>query len=253
MKAKLLSGYFTKAEKTLWCASMALIAASFCIFDRTNYLTLTASFVGVTSLIFCAKGNPFGQLLMIVFSVIYGVISLRVAYYGEMITYLGMTAPMAAFALVFWLRNPSTGNRAEVAVNRLRVPELILAAALTAGVTAVFYWILKAFHTANLVPSTISVATSFLAAYLTFRRSAYFALAYAANDLVLIVLWGMASAADLSCISVVRTSTPDPEFIPVGCHFSQSPYFSGEMIYFPFARSSGLLKTSSSLSNPQTS
>ena len=80
---------------------MALIAASFCIFDRTNYLTLTASFVGVTSLIFCAKGNPFGQLLMIVFSAIYGVISLRVAYYGEMITYLGMTAPMAAFALVF--------------------------------------------------------------------------------------------------------------------------------------------------------
>ena len=72
MKAKLLSGYFTKAEKTLWCASMALIAASFCIFDRTNYLTLTASFVGVTSLIFCAKGNPFGQLLMIVFSAIYG-------------------------------------------------------------------------------------------------------------------------------------------------------------------------------------
>ena len=203
MKAKLLSGYFTKTEKTLWCASMALIAASFCIFDRTNYLTLTASFVGVTSLIFCAKGNPFGQLLMIVFSAIYGVISLRVAYYGEMITYLGMTAPMAVLSLVSWLRNPSTGNRTEVAVNRLRVPELILAAALTAGVTAVFYWILKAFHTANLVPSTISVAICFLAAYLTFRRSAYFALAYAANDLVLIVLWGMASAADLSCISVV--------------------------------------------------
>ena len=48
--------------------------------QTTNDLALTASFVGVTSLIFCAKGNPFGQLLMIVFSVIYGIISLRVGY-----------------------------------------------------------------------------------------------------------------------------------------------------------------------------
>ncbi len=203
MRAKLLSGYFTRTEKVLWCTSMALIAASFCIFDTTNYLTLTASFVGVTSLIFCAKGNPFGQLLMIVFSVIYGIISLRVGYYGEMITYLGMTAPMAVFSLVSWLRNPAAGNRSEVAVNCLRRSELILAAVLTAGITAAFYWILRALYTANLIPSTVSVATSFSAAYLTFRRSAYFALAYAANDLMLVVLWGMASAAVLSCISVL--------------------------------------------------
>ena len=75
--------------------------------------------------------------------------------------------------------------------------------ALTAVVTIVFYFILQYFNTANLIPSTISVTTSFAAAYLTFRRSPYFALAYAINDLVLIVLWIMATVEDISYLSVI--------------------------------------------------
>lgn len=76
---------------------MGFIVGSFAVFDRENYLTLTASVIGATSLIFNAKGNPFGQVLMIVFSILYGIISYSCSYYGEMITYLGMTAPMALF------------------------------------------------------------------------------------------------------------------------------------------------------------
>ena len=74
---------------------------------------------------------------------------------------------------------------------------------LTAIITTVFYFILAYFHTANLLPSTLSVTTSFVAVYLTFRRSPYFALAYAANDIVLIVLWVLASIYDIKYISVV--------------------------------------------------
>lgn len=62
-----------------------MIIVSFCVFDRENYVTLAASLIGVTSLIFNAKGNPFGRLLMILFSLLYGLISLSFAYYGEMI------------------------------------------------------------------------------------------------------------------------------------------------------------------------
>ena len=72
----------------------------------------------------------------------------------------------------------------------------------TAAVTLGFYFILEHFHTANIIPSTMSVATSFIAVYLTFRRSPYFALAYAANDVVLIVLWTMAAVEDISCLSL---------------------------------------------------
>lgn len=202
MKEKKILNYFTKTEKILWCASVLLIAVSFCIFDRENYLTLAASFIGATSLILTAKGNPAGQLLMIVFSVVYGVISFRFAYYGEMITYIGMTAPMAALSLVSWLRHPYNGDRAQVRVNRLKRKEIVFMALLSAVVTGVFYFILKAFHTANLIPSTLSVTTSFAAVYLTFRRSAYYAAAYAANDLVLIFLWILASLTDRSYLSV---------------------------------------------------
>ena len=195
--------YFTKADLTLWGSSVALILLSFLIFDRVNFMTLAASLVGVTSLIFNAKGNPVGQALMIIFSLLYGIISYRFSYYGEMVTYLGMTAPMALFALVSWLRNPYKGNRAEVAVNRLGAVEWLLMLILSALVTVAFYFILDHFSTANMLPSTLSVTTSFIAVYLTFRRSPYFALAYATNDIVLIVLWILASTQDISYLSVM--------------------------------------------------
>ena len=202
-KRKNVPGYFTKGELTLWCLSVILITVSFLVFDRESYLRLVASLVGVTSLIFSAKGNPFGQFLIVIFSILYGIISFSFSYYGEMITYLGMTAPMAIFALVSWLRNPYNGNKAEVKVNRLKAKEFVFLTVLTAVVTVLFYGILSAFHTANLILSTVSVATSFLAVYLTFRRSAFFAVGYAANDLVLIGLWILAARSDITYLSVV--------------------------------------------------
>lgn len=195
--------YFTKTEHALWLGSILLIVTAFCLFDRESYLTLIASLIGVTSLIFAAKGNPVSQVLMIVFSILYGVISYSFAYYGEMITYLGMTLPMSVIALVAWLRYPYKGKKAEVQVNHIGRNDVIWAVVLTAVVTVVFYFILEAFATANLVPSTVSVTTSFLAVFLTFRRSPYYALAYAANDIVLIVLWVLASIEDVHYISVV--------------------------------------------------
>ena len=194
--------YFTKAERILWALSVSAVIAVFVLFDRGNGLALIASLIGVTSLLFNAKGNPVGQLLMIAFSALYGYISYTFCYFGEMVTYLGMTAPMAAVALVSWLKNPYRGNRAEVKVNKISRKEHALMWLLTALVTVLFYFILAHFRTANLLPSTLSVTTSFLAVYLTFRRSPYFALGYAANGMILIVLWTLAALEDLSYVSV---------------------------------------------------
>lgn len=202
-KQKAILNYFTKGELALWSLSAAMIVASFLVFDRENFLILAASLVGVTSLIFNAKGNPFGQLLMVVFSILYGIISFTSAYYGEMITYLGMTAPMAVFALITWLRNPYNGNKAEVRINRLKAKEILFMVLLSALVTYIFYYILAFFHTANLTLSTLSVTTSFLAVYLTFRRSSLYAIGYALNDIVLIVLWIAAARSHISYWSVV--------------------------------------------------
>ncbi len=194
--------YFTKSEIILWFGSVTAIIAAFLIFDRESYMTLVASLIGVTSLIFNAKGNPFGQVLMVIFSLFYGVISYRFAYYGEMITYLGMTMPMAVLALISWLKNPYNGNKSEVAVNRLKTGEYLFSAVLTGIVTVIFYFVLDYFNTANMIFSTLSVATSFIAVYLTFRRSPFYAVGYAANDIVLIIMWIMAAKGDKSGISV---------------------------------------------------
>lgn len=197
-----MKNYFTKTEKILWCTSVILIVLSYILFKGDSVLTLIASVVGVTSLIFNAKGNPVGQALIIVFSLLYGWISLSFAYYGEMITYVGMTAPMACASLVSWLKNPFEGSKREVKVNRISLRETVFMFVLSGAVTAIFYFILEFFNTANIVPSTISVTTSFLAVYLTFRRSAYASLAYGANDIVLILLWTLASFSNTSYISV---------------------------------------------------
>ena len=110
---------------------------------------------------------------------------------------------MAVFSLISWLRNPYEKNRSEVKVNHITIKETIFMCLITAVVTAVFYFILEYFKTANLAPSTISVATSFAAAYLTFSRIPYFALVYAMNDVVLIVLWVLAAMEDVRYVSVV--------------------------------------------------
>lgn len=200
---KTMRNYFTKTEKMLWLSSVSLILVAFLLFDRENHTTLLASFIGVTSLIFNAKGNPLGQLLMIIFSLFYGFISYTFSYFGEMATYLGMTAPMALFALISWMKNPYEGKRSEVKVNRIGRIEQIFMWLITIAVTIAFYFVLKKFDTANIIPSTISVTTSFLAVYLTFRRSPYYAIGYAANDIVLILLWTLAALDDSSYISVI--------------------------------------------------
>lgn len=200
---KLLKGYFSRTELALWSGSVLLMTVAFVLSGGSGVLSLIASLTGATSLILAAKGNPAAQVLMIAFSIMYGIISYSFAYYGEMATYLGMTLPMAVISLISWIKNPSGGRGAEVKVNRISASETVFMILLTSAVTVVFYFILRHFRTANLIPSTVSVTTSFAAAYLTFRRTIYFPLAYAANDAVLIVLWALASVSDRSYLSVL--------------------------------------------------
>lgn len=195
--------YFLLTEIILFIISETVITASFFAFSEKNYLAFIASLIGVASLILNAKGNPAGQALMVVFGVCYGIISIKFRYWGEMITYMGMSVPMSVLSLVSWLKNPYKGKKSEVKVNEISPREYPLALLLTVAVTFVFYFILKAFNTANLIWSTVSVATSFIAVYFTFRRSPLFALGYAANDVVLVVLWVLAALENSSYFSLV--------------------------------------------------
>ena len=186
-----------KREWCLWIVSMIVVAASNLLTGETEPVTLAATLIGVTALIFVARGDVWGQVLTVIFSLLYAVVSWEFRYYGEMITYLGMTAPIAVLSVVSWLKNPYGEGRNEVKIQRLSRGHICLMILLCTAVTAAFYFILKAFGTPNLVMSTLSIVTSFLASYLMLCRCSFYALAYAANDIVLIVLWVLAAMENI--------------------------------------------------------
>ncbi len=188
----------TRRDWTLWLTSLVMVALANVLSGGTDALILCATLAGVTALIFMALGDAWGQLLTAAFSVLYALVSWRQRYYGEMITYLGMTLPMALAALVSWLRHPYEAGRAEVAISRLSGRHLLIGGVSGVGVTIVFCFILLALDTPELPLSTLSIFTSYAAAYLTWRRSSLYALGYAANDAVLILLWLIAARQDPS-------------------------------------------------------
>ncbi|MGN0620424.1 MAG: nicotinamide riboside transporter PnuC [Porcipelethomonas sp.] len=194
---------FNKFEFTLWSVSCFLLIILFFCNSQRDTLTLIASLTGVTALIFIARGNVSGQILTIVFSLLYGIISFKFRYYGEMITYLGMTAPIALFSVVSWLKNPYEKGKNEVKIASISLVKFTVLSAVSLIVIIIFYYLLRYFSTANLIISTISITTSFLASSLMFLRSPFYAIAYACNDIVLITLWIMASIENISYLPMV--------------------------------------------------
>lgn len=192
----------TKFEKCLWITSVVVVIGSFALSDGGDVLTLIASLIGVTALIFVAKGFVLGQVMTVVFAVFYGIISFHFRYYGEMLTYLCMTSPIALATVFEWLRHPYK-KTAEVEVKNMTKKQVAVMMFFSVVVTVVFYFILKALGNANLFFSTISVTTSFLASYMTFMRSPYYAIGYSANDIVLIILWIMASIENISYLPMI--------------------------------------------------
>ncbi|MGN0557986.1 MAG: nicotinamide riboside transporter PnuC [Acutalibacteraceae bacterium] len=192
-----------KKDWVLWIASVSLIVVSNILSGDVDLLTLTATCIGVTSLVFAAMGNVWSPVLMTVFSILYAIISYRFRYWGEMITYALMTLPMSVWAIITWAKNSGADNNGTVKIRKITPKIVLILTFFTVLVTAVFYYILKALDTPNLFFSTVSIATSFLAASLTMLRSSYYALCYASNDLVLIVLWILASAQNPVYIPVV--------------------------------------------------
>ncbi len=193
---------FKTFDYILWISSVLTVTVSYILGGNGDAFAIIASIIGVSALIFVAKGQVLGQLLIILFAILYALVSLKQSYYGEMITYLGMSAPMAVASLISWLKNPFNSGD-EVAVATPKRSTVLYVILCTVPITIAFYFVLKALNNANLLFSTLSVTTSFLAASLTFLRSPYYALAYAANDIILIVLWVLAALKDPSCTAMI--------------------------------------------------
>ena len=194
---------FSKNEWGLWMGSLFIVAISNMLSPEFNLLIMIAALIGATSLLFAAKGNGWAQILIVIFSILYGIISFQFKYWGEMITYLGMTMPMGIWSAFVWFCNPSEEKSNEVKIGFMNLKKWLMVIGSAIIVTIAFYYILRYFHTPNILFSTLSITTSFIAASLTILRSSYYAFFYAMNDLVLIVLWILATMENAMYFPVV--------------------------------------------------
>ena len=190
-------------EWGLWGLSLSVVTAANLWVKGTDWLTTVSTLIGVTALIFVAKGDVWGQVLTVVFSILYAVTSYQFRYYGEMLTYVGMTAPIAALSVITWLRHPYKRGKNEVKIHRLTTRQTVWMWVLTAMATGGFGTMLWWLETPNLVFSILSITTSFLASYLMLYRHPFYAIAYAGNDVVLIILWILASIEDSAYLPMV--------------------------------------------------
>lgn len=189
-------------DYVIWSISTIVNIIAFAVTGWKDPLTFVSAIIGETSLIFNAKGHVVGQMIAVAFAVFYSIVSYFLRYYSELITYSCMSAPIAILTIIAWIRNPF-GKSGQVSVATLTKKKIAVMFALTALITTAFYFILRALNTPNLAVSTLSIATSFLACYLMLIRSPWFAVAYAANDIVLIVLWTLATVNDIAYLPMV--------------------------------------------------
>ena len=130
----------------------------------------------------------FAPIFNTIYDILYIILSYTQNYFGEAIIYLCMTLPIDLYSIFAWRKNRSESSSV-ISFNKLSTKELLLFSLGTGVLTVVFFFILRALNTSQLLISTISFIPSAMAAYFLLRRSTLYSFAYTLNDVVLITLW----------------------------------------------------------------
>lgn len=175
-------------EYTFMAVFIASIIVSGVVFKSTA-LTIFCSLFGVVGVFFIAKGMVVGQFISIVYGALYATMSYFNHLYGEMIVTLAVTVPMYIFTIISWMKNSSKKDKVVKVNKNLSVLEWCLLFVVAAGVGVGIYYMLRAFHTANLLISTFSVVVMAMAGYLSLRRCEYNFVFYILSNIIGICLW----------------------------------------------------------------
>lgn len=172
--------------------SLITITLCFVFGVDKNIFSYIVSIIGVISVMMVAKGLTIAPIINILYNIIYSILAITQQYYGEAIIYLGLMIPISVMSIIFWFKNRNKKTEEVVEVNKIKGREYFYLSLVTIVATFVFYFLLKALNTSELIVSTLSLISSAVAAYLMLRRSSYYALGFVANDIILIVLWSLA-------------------------------------------------------------
>jgi len=197
-----LKNIITWQEAILLIVELAIPLILYFVFKCDDYQNLLGAQLGIISIFFLAKASLIGIVLSLLFSLFYAITSLNFQYYGEAIIYFAFMIPLGIISGVIWFINRFKGTT-EVAILSTKKIDFMIGPIASVILTFGLFWLLRYLGTENIITSTLSLFTSFLALYFQIKRSRFTQLFYAANDIVLITLWTLATIEDISYIPIV--------------------------------------------------
>lgn len=169
---------------------------------KSSPLIITVNVISIIMMLFITKGSFVGTILQIFNAAFYAFISFQSAYYGEVICSVLITIPLTIFSAITWIKNRRKGS-AIIKVNKIKLKEWVIVLFSSLLTFVGVFFLLRAFNTANLVVSSVSLTLGIYANYLLMRRCEYNFVIYIINNLVCITLWMFLVVSDISYLPLV--------------------------------------------------
>ena len=154
---------------------------------HSSWVIITNALLGITTSFLLSKAIILGNAVGLVQVAFYIYLSFQNRYYGEIISCSLTSIPIYIISLITWLKNKDHG-RVKIN-NKFGYKELILTIAVVFCLSFGFYYMLRAFNTANLIISTVSVCLGCFKGYLQIRRSELNFIFSLINRVITFVLW----------------------------------------------------------------
>ena len=94
---------WSKFEKTLLFGNIIVVSTIGIIF-KADLLTTACSIIGITTALLLAKGKNLGQLMGILITLLYSILSFKNKYYGEVLIYVFLMLPMFVVGTFSWIK-----------------------------------------------------------------------------------------------------------------------------------------------------
>ena len=173
------------------------------VFGSSVIECITAALSIVVAVLF-TKGFYWGYILAIINLCFYSIVEYGAGFYGELFINWGLYFPMYVFGLFEWLKHQDKEKSTIIIRKKMSKKEYIILIASQVVCCVPYYFILASLNATNPIVGALSIAASFVAAYLSARRSLYCFVGYIVNDLVCIVLWTVQTiTVDVACITVL--------------------------------------------------
>lgn len=155
---------------------------------QSSWLVVLNTLLGILYVFFIAKGFVIANIFGIVQVCLYSVISFTNQFYGE-VALCGVNFIICVITLISWFKNRDNDKSNVKVAKNFGWKQWVLLAGLSCVFFVVFFFVLRAFNTANLIISTLSVTGNFAAGYLTINRSELSFIFYIISNIMCIVLW----------------------------------------------------------------